>query len=70
LPSPIAILNFGPPTIACAFRDIHNANRQCRRRKVKILMEPVETSVCWMAFVADPDGHRICLHQRKDWTAE
>jgi predicted enzyme related to lactoylglutathione lyase len=59
----------GPPAIAFAVRDIHSAIRQCRMRKVKILMEPIETSVCWMAFIADPDGNRICLHQRKDGTA-
>ena len=59
----------GPAAIALAVADIHAAIAQCRRRKVKILIEPVETSVCWMAFIADPDGNRICLHQRKDGTA-
>jgi len=59
----------GPPTVGFAVADIHAAIAQCRRRKVKILIEPVETSVCWMAFIADPDGNRICLHQRKDGTA-
>jgi predicted enzyme related to lactoylglutathione lyase len=59
----------GPAAIALAVTDIHAAMAQCRRRKVKILIEPVETSVCWMAFIADPDGNRICLHQRKDGTA-
>jgi predicted enzyme related to lactoylglutathione lyase len=34
-----------------------------------VLMDPVETRVCWMSFIADPDGNRICLHQRKDGTA-
>lgn len=59
----------GPPTVAFGVADIHAAIAQCRRRKVKILIEPVETTVCWMAFIADPDGNRICLHQRKDGTA-
>ena len=59
----------GPPTVGLAVADIHAAIAQCRRRKVEILIEPVETSVCWMAFIADPDGNRICLHQRKDGTA-
>ena len=59
----------GPPAIALAVHDIHAAIAQCRNRKVNIVMEPVETSVCWMAFIADPDGNRICLHQRKDGTA-
>jgi predicted enzyme related to lactoylglutathione lyase len=59
----------GTPAIALAVEDIHQAMRQCRRRKVKVLLEPVETSVCWMSFIADPEGNRICLHQRKDGTA-
>ena len=41
----------------------------CRRRGVKILIEPIETRVCWMAWIADPDGNRRCLHSRKDGTA-
>jgi predicted enzyme related to lactoylglutathione lyase len=59
----------GPAAIALAVEDIHAAIRECQRRKVKVLLEPVETSVCWMAFIADPEGNRICLHQRKDGTA-
>ena len=59
----------GPAAVALAVPDIHQAIRDCRRRKVKILLAPVETSVCWMAFIQDPSGNRICLHQRKDGTA-
>jgi predicted enzyme related to lactoylglutathione lyase len=59
----------GPAAVALAVADIHAAINECRRRKVKVLVEPTETSVCWMAFIADPDGNRICLHQRKDGTA-
>jgi predicted enzyme related to lactoylglutathione lyase len=59
----------GPAAIALAVEDIHAAIKACRRRKVKVLIEPVETRVCWMAFISDPEGNRICLHQRKDGTA-
>ena len=59
----------GPPAIAFGVPDIHEAIRFCHKRKVKVLMEPVETGVCWMSFIADPEGNRICLHQRKDGTA-
>ena len=59
----------GPAAAALAVKDIHAAIDALRRRRVRILMEPVETSVCWMAFIADPDGNRICIHQRKDGTA-
>jgi predicted enzyme related to lactoylglutathione lyase len=59
----------GPAAVALAVPNIHQAIKECRRRKVKVLIEPIETSVCWMAFIADPEGNRICLHQRKDGTA-
>jgi predicted enzyme related to lactoylglutathione lyase len=59
----------GSAAIAFAVEDIHAAIATCRRRKVKILLNPVETSVCWMSFIEDPEGNRICLHQRKDGTA-
>jgi len=59
----------GPPAVAFAVADIHQAIEACRRARVPILMDPLETSVCWMAFIKDPAGNRICLHQRKDGTA-
>lgn len=59
----------GKTAIALAVRDVYAAVEALRRKGVKILMEPQETSVCHMAFIADPDGNRICLHQRKDGTA-
>jgi predicted enzyme related to lactoylglutathione lyase len=59
----------GPPAVALAVPDIHAAVAECRRRKVNVLIPATETSVCWMAFIADPEGNRICLHQRKDGTA-
>jgi len=34
-----------------------------------MLIEPVETRVCWLAWIADPDGNRICRYSRKDGTA-
>ena len=59
----------GPACIALAVEDVPAAVAECRRRKVKVLLGPVETRVCWMAWIADPDGNRICLHSRKDGTA-
>ena len=59
----------GPPAIALAVDDVYKAVERLRTRGVKILMEPVETGVCHMAFIADPDGNRLCLHQRKNGTA-
>jgi predicted enzyme related to lactoylglutathione lyase len=59
----------GPACIAFAVDDVPAAVQACRRRRIKILIEPIETRVCWMAWIADPDGNRICLHSRKDGTA-
>lgn len=59
----------GPACIALAVDDVPAAIAQCRRRGVKVLIPPVETRVCWMAWIADPAGNRICLHSRKDGSA-
>ncbi len=60
---------FGPGAVALAVDDVYKAVEVCRQHGAKILAEPVTTSVCHMAFIADPDGNRICLHARKDGTA-
>ena len=59
----------GSAAIALAVANIHEAARACRRKRIKILVGPVETSVCWMLFIQDPEGNRLVLHQRKDGTA-
>ncbi|MBX3748892.1 MAG: VOC family protein [Opitutaceae bacterium] len=59
----------GAACVALAVDDVPAAIAKCRKRGVKILIEPVETRVCWMAWIADPAGNRICLHSRKDGTA-
>lgn len=59
----------GAACVALAVDDVPAAVDVCRRKRVKVLIEPIETKVCWMAWIADPDGNRICLHSRKDGTA-
>jgi len=49
--------------------DVDAAVEELRAKGVKVVTEPEETSVCFMAFVEDPDGNRICIHRRKDGTA-
>lgn len=56
----------GSACVALAVDDVTAAIAKCRAQGVKILIEPVETSVCWMAWIADPAGNRLCLHSRKD----
>jgi predicted enzyme related to lactoylglutathione lyase len=55
--------------IALAVGDILSAERECRKRKVTVVIPPVESSVCWMMLLADPEGNHILLHQRKNGTA-
>lgn len=59
----------GSPCVAFAVDDVPAAVAACRRAGVRVLIAPAETRVCWMAWIADPDGNRICLHARKDGTA-
>jgi predicted enzyme related to lactoylglutathione lyase len=59
----------GKTAIALAVDDVYAAVEKLKRKRVKILMPATTTGVCHMAFIADPDGNRICLHQRKDGTA-
>lgn|SRR5690348_9253324 len=35
----------------------------------KFVFEPMESPVCWMATVADPDGNRVVIHKRKSKTS-
>ncbi len=59
----------GPACVALAVDDVRAAIAVCRKRRVKVLIPPTETNVCWMAWIADPEGNRICLHSRKDGSA-
>lgn len=60
-----------PPVtaIAIAVDDVRAAVEELRAKGVTILMEPVETPVCTMAYIADPDGNPLFLHRRHDGTA-
>ncbi len=59
----------GGATVGLAVPDLAAAVEELRRAGVPILLEPQESPVCWTAAIADPDGNRINLHQRKDGTA-
>ena len=45
--------------------DFDEAINELRVAEVTFHMEPFETPVCRMAFILDPDGNAICIHQRK-----
>lgn len=54
--------------VALAVEDVSAAVEELRGKGVPIAMEPIETPVCFMAVVTDPDGNQILIHQRKDGT--
>ena len=55
--------------VALAVDDVRGALDELRARDVAVKMDTLETSVCYMAIIADPDGNQILLHQRKDGSA-
>lgn len=52
--------------VALSVEDVGAAIEELRGLGVEISMDPIETPVCFMAVVADPDGNKIVIHQRKD----
>ena len=59
----------GTPAVGLAVDDVTATIEELRAKGVKILNEPVRTNVCVMAFIEDPFGNRVCIHQRHDGTA-
>ncbi len=55
--------------VAIGVDDVSAAVEELRAKGVPIAMEGIESPVCYMAVVSDPDGNQILLHQRKDGTA-
>ncbi len=45
--------------------DFDKSVSELRELGVTFHMEPLETPLCRMAFVLDPDGNALCIHKRK-----
>ena len=56
-----------PAGTAAAFEvdDFDGYVARMRAGGVKFIWEPRESSMCWMAVVADPDGNWVVIHHRK-----
>jgi predicted enzyme related to lactoylglutathione lyase len=52
-------------SVAFEVDDFDAAIAELRLAGVSFQMEPFETPVCRMAYVLDPDGNSIGIHQRK-----
>lgn len=52
------------PSVALEVADFDAAVAALRQAGVKFCVEPMDSSVCHMAVVNDPDGNSICIHHR------
>jgi predicted enzyme related to lactoylglutathione lyase len=44
--------------------DFDAAIAHLKKHNVKFRLEPLQTRVCRMAMIFDPDGNSICIHKR------
>lgn len=53
------------PSVALEVGDFDAAITALRAARVKFVIEPMDTGVCQMAIVHDPDGNSLVIHQRR-----
>ena len=53
------------PSLALEVADFAAAVAVLRDGGVKFFIEPMDTGVCEMAIIADPDGNSLIIHRRK-----
>jgi len=71
-PHTLAITNMAPDwkpspdgaSVALEIADFDATIAELKVAQVKFAIEPMTTPVCRMAVICDPDGSKICLHQR------
>jgi catechol 2,3-dioxygenase-like lactoylglutathione lyase family enzyme len=54
----------GGGAVALEVADFDQAIAELKAAEVKFAIEPTHTPVCRMAIICDPDGGKICIHQR------
>jgi predicted enzyme related to lactoylglutathione lyase len=58
----------GGGAVALAVESVQDSLEELKAKGIQVVSGPHDTPVCHMAMIADPDGNRIWLHQRKDGT--
>lgn len=53
------------PTIALEVADFDGAVAGLRAAGTRFAIEPMDSGVCRMAIILDPDGNSLAIHQRK-----
>jgi predicted enzyme related to lactoylglutathione lyase len=51
--------------VALEVDDFDKSVSYLKSKNVPFTMEPLETPVCHMAIISDPDGSRLLIHKRK-----
>jgi len=51
-------------TAALEVENFDDAIAHLKKQNVKFRIEPIQTPVCRMAMIFDPDGNTICIHKR------
>jgi predicted enzyme related to lactoylglutathione lyase len=72
-PGTLAITNGAPDwkpsagggAVALEVEDFEAAATQLKASGAQFRVQPMETPVCHMAVVADPDGNSVTIHKRK-----
>lgn len=52
------------PSAALEVADFDAAVAALKAAKVKFLLEAMDSGVCRMAIISDPDGNSLCIHHR------
>lgn len=52
-------------TAAFEVEDFDSAIKELKEKNIKFSLETMETPVCHMAIVEDPDGNLLMIHKRK-----
>lgn len=58
----------GGGSVALAVEDAKTTIEELEQSGVQALLPLGESGVCFWTIVADPDGNRVIIHQRKDKT--
>jgi predicted enzyme related to lactoylglutathione lyase len=53
------------PCAALEVEDFDAAINQLRDARVKFVIEPMDSGVCRMAIILDPDGNSLAIHKRR-----
>jgi predicted enzyme related to lactoylglutathione lyase len=52
--------------VALEVEHFDSAIAELKGAGIKFRIDPMETPVCFMAIVFDPDGNAVCIHKRKE----